>query len=620
VSSLDELIAWLNEEDGSLAHHDLFLVMHRVWERLQQRNADPAEITDAMQRLAPLDFLAHGKARHVWGSVFSPKREANVSENIVESPNLSEFNDSTVENWVRLGKELKRPELRARFSDAAWELSRKITGKRVSYRVGLRAAEAHLEAANETREGEFFDAVLAATRAIQLAHQLGAKEIFTKSFDLMIELADTADQSLMGRWFAPFDRLIHQKGLTAEQREAIVSALEKRFREAIVRKDLHQQKMAGQALALHFHGHRDYDRAKEITLSYGEATIALTDEQSAMLATHHLSSVMDDYLRMGLRGDSDRVRVLLEERAKGAHSEMREHSFEIKLDLGDVEASIAEKIDHKDPYFALWRLAWSCAPVPEDVVARFQAASEEFSFHRIMPLSIIGELGLPVSSIDTYDRDQQGRHVLEVKQEMSFNAGLFAYGIEEWKKKFALEDFHRVPGLFDCLLIPDARQVFFEQGFAAYAAGDYFKAIHILIPQIENSLRELLKLLGLPITKTDDEGGFEHKNMNDVLHDEIVREVLDERLWSFLKVLYTDKRGFNLRNVVMHGIAEPGEFNQTTAAMVLQSVMLLTMVREGGIFFEEIVDEPEDASPSQGDDNASEGTIADVDAEESKGQ
>jgi hypothetical protein len=81
---------------------------------------------------------------------------------------------------------------------------------------------------------------------------------------------------------------------------------------------------------------------------------------------------------------------------------------------------------------------------------------------------------------------------------------------------------------------------FFEEGLAAYAAGDYVKATHVLIPQVDNSLRELLKLLDLPTTTNDDEGCFELKNMNHVLHDEVMQATRDERLWGFLKVLYTD--------------------------------------------------------------------------------
>jgi hypothetical protein len=39
-----------------------------------------------------------------------------------------------------------------------------------------------------------------------------------------------------------------------------------------------------------------------------------------------------------------------------------------------------------------------------------------------------------------------------------------------------------------------------------------------LVFQVENSLRELLQLLGCPVSKSSDEAN-EPKNMNDVLHD-----------------------------------------------------------------------------------------------------
>jgi lysyl-tRNA synthetase class 1 len=94
--------------------------------------------------------------------------------------------------------------------------------------------------------------------------------------------------------------------------------------------------------------------------------------------------------------------------------------------------------------------------------------------------------------------------------------------------------------------------------------------------QVENSLRELLKLLGVSETKTDDKGAFEFKNMNNVLHASRVREALDEKLWSFLKALYTDKRGIDLRNLVAHGIARVEAFKQINAGLVVQSIVLLS--------------------------------------------
>jgi Domain of unknown function (DUF4209) len=96
-------------------------------------------------------------------------------------------------------------------------------------------------------------------------------------------------------------------------------------------------------------------------------------------------------------------------------------------------------------------------------------------------------------------------------------------------------------------------------------------------------LRELLKLLGRPVTKNTDDG-YQPKNMNDVLHDTSVRDALDPKLWSFLKVLYTDNRGMNLRNLVAHGVAPASAFNHINAALVVQSVVFLALIRGEAIY------------------------------------
>ncbi|WP_213804795.1 DUF4209 domain-containing protein [Granulicella sp. dw_53] len=589
-----EVVGWLDEEEGTLAQHNLLILNFKIFERLQRQNTEQTVIFDVMRSLAPLDFFAHGKKRHVWGSIFSPKSESDAGRGVEEYPKLADLTASHVDNWAELATTLKRPQLRARFADAVWELGKKLSPQREDlHRFGFLAAEAHLTAASEAKDRAFYESVQAGTRSIQLSLQLRSKELFSKGFAFMMEFADSAEPNHMGRWFAPFDRLISLSGLSSAERERIVSGLEWRFWEAVDRQDLHQLKMAGPALALYRQSHGEYDQSKKIILAYGEAVLKLTTDQRPMIAIHHISAVLDDYLRMGLRSDADRVRSLLEERGKGAFKEMHEHSVEIKFDMSDIETSIAEKLDHKDPFCALFRLAWSCTPHPDEIVAHFEAASEGMLFHRLFPVNIIGQGGLPVATVDTYDKSQKGRHVMEYRQAMQLNVSFFMFGIEEWKKRFGRADFHKVPGLFDCLLIPETRRSLFEEGFAAYANADYVKAIHVLIPQVENSLRELLKLLDAPITKTDEEGGFEVKNMDHVLHNEKVQATLDERLWMFLKVLYTDKRGINLRNVVMHGIAESKDFNQANAALVLQSVMLLTMVREGGVFLERAALSPE---------------------------
>ena len=82
------------------------------------------------------------------------------------------------------------------------------------------------------------------------------------------------------------------------------------------------------------------------------------------------------------------------------------------------------------------------------------------------------------------------------------------------------------------------------------------KAIHVLVPQIEHTLRTFLGVLGIPTLKTvrNHPGIMDAKSMNDILNDERMRQVLTEDLWRYLTVLYIEKKGgLNLRNDLAHG-------------------------------------------------------------------
>ena len=61
-----------------------------------------------------------------------------------------------------------------------------------------------------------------------------------------------------------------------------------------------------------------------------------------------------------------------------------------------------------------------------------------------------------------------------------------------------------------------------RQGIEAYLQGDHLKAIHVLIPQIENALRAFLNLIGLPPNKPrrGDAGTMTEKSLSDILEHE----------------------------------------------------------------------------------------------------
>ena len=582
--------SWLNECD-STNRIELYLISSHVFDRLRERGTSRAEIDRIFRSLAPLEFHECHAVTSPWDSFFAPKMAAEEGRD--EFPNLALLNSENVDEWAEVAESVEHPLLKARFADAVWELGRRLgSARKDRYRFGRIASESYLELAGRTGNNPL-EIINASARNIRLAIKLGAGDLVDHGFEFLMQYADSVEQAHVGLWSAPFDRLLGLNGLSEEQRERILDRHTQRFSATVAGGDIFRMEVIGPSFAKYFHDRRQYQRAKEITFAYGEAILKSAASLNASLATHHIEGVLEAYRRVGLKEETDRVRLLLEEKGKGVIAEMKSQRFEIRLDLEAINTAIAEMIDVSNPLVALYRLANNCAPHPEKFEAEFEAATEGLLYHRLIPVSIIGDDGLTVTTIETYDQDKEGRLVMEFARDMNLKTTFFLSGLEEWKKKFELGGIPDTPSLFDSLLIPPDRVTLFREGLLAFEQEDYVKCIHVLVFQVENSLRELLRILGRPVSKSTDDGN-QPKNMNDVLYDPVVKDALDPKLWSFLKVLYTDNRGMNLRNLVAHGVAPAAAFNRVNASLVVQSVVFLALIRDKAMYV--VGDQAEDPS------------------------
>jgi hypothetical protein len=591
----NHVISWLKEGD-STDRVELYLISSRVFDKLKERGATQKEIDQVFRSLAPLEFHEGHADTSPWGCLFAPKLTAADGQD--EFPNLALLNSDNVDEWAEVAESTKHPRLRARFADAVWELGRPLgSARKDRYLFGLMAAESYLELAGHASNHPI-EIINAAVRSIQVAMQLGAVDLVQRGYEFLMQYADSADQAHVGLWSAPFDRLLGFNSLSDAQREHILDRQAHRFAATVASGDIFRMEVVGPTFAKYFYDRQQYHQAREITLSYGEEILNRAASLDPSLATHHIQGVLEAYRRVGLKEETDRVRLLLEEKGKGVLAGMKSQRVELKLDLDAIDSAIAEMIDVSNPLVALYRLASNCAPHPERLEAQFEAATEGLLYHRLIPVSIIGDDGLTVTTIGTYDQDKEGRLVMELAREMNLKTTFFLCGLAEWKKKFELGGIPDTPFLFDSLLIPPDRVTLFLEGLLAFEQEDYVKCIHVLVFQVENSLRELLRILDRPVSKSTDDGN-QPKNMNDVLYDPVVKDALDPKLWSFLKVLYADNRGMNLRNLVAHGVAPPTAFNRVNASLVVQSVVFLALIRDEAIYVEgdQTDDAPGDPGP-----------------------
>ncbi|MHC5737238.1 DUF4209 domain-containing protein, partial [Nostoc sp.] len=109
--------------------------------------------------------------------------------------------------------------------------------------------------------------------------------------------------------------------------------------------------------------------------------------------------------------------------------------------------------------------------------------------------------------------------------------------------------------------VPSEREYLFAKGLYAGLTGDFFTSTHILIPQIENSMRYLLWRQNIITSKFDDNGIQNEYDLNKILYLPEIASIFDENTLFDLRGLLIEHSGSNLRNRMAHGLINDNEFN-----------------------------------------------------------
>jgi len=111
--------------------------------------------------------------------------------------------------------------------------------------------------------------------------------------------------------------------------------------------------------------------------------------------------------------------------------------------------------------------------------------------------------------------------------------------------------------------VPPGRELLYAEAFYAGFVGDMPKAVHILVHQLEHSIRQILTRTGALTTKLDNYQIQTQQNLNKLLFRPELNEILGEDLVFALQVLLVESFGSNLRNRVAHGLMQHDEFYAT---------------------------------------------------------
>jgi hypothetical protein len=533
-------------------------------------------------------FLTRRGEPSVWGTYFGPMATWTLTDGTEgRNPDIAPLGQETITHWQERATAVANPLMSARYADLVWDLTKVIAKSKPDYKYAQLATDQYVKSVENKLYTMDIYAVHWLERAFSLAVSLKDDARTKAVIALIFSFYDTnATPDKTGVWIFPFDCLYSRRDLlTTEQQERIIADLEKML--AISSGggkpehfDPFDAQAAADRLAQHYRRLNDMANVERVVKQYGEAFERLSKDGSPMLAQAWLLPVIERYEQEGLKQDAERLRILAEEKGKHIQEDLKEHTGTFSISREELEGFVKEMLAN-DLDGALLRIAVHFTPDVEGTRKNLREIQDIAPLMSLFSVTKISSDGLPSAKIGSLEEDPDGRLHMEIGNRISTYVPFLVKVIDRMREKYKPSPEQIIDWLAQSPVFHESRREFLAEGLRAYETGDYLKAIHVLVPQVEHTLRNLLVLIKIPTTKAVSRhpGITDVKSMNQVLEDERVREALTENMWRYLTVLYIDRRGLNIRNDLAHGLLEMNMFNRVVADRVFHSLLVIALVR-----------------------------------------
>ena len=103
-------------------------------------------------------------------------------------------------------------------------------------------------------------------------------------------------------------------------------------------------------------------------------------------------------------------------------------------------------------------------------------------------------------------------------------------------------------------IIPDGRERIFQSGLYMFLNGDYYEALRILAPQVENLFRNIAREVGGLTVTLEKDGSSMEKVLSSILSLPELVDCYDNDILFTFRGLLNEQAGANIRNEIAHGI------------------------------------------------------------------
>ena len=228
----------------------------------------------------------------------------------------------------------------------------------------------------------------------------------------------------------------------------------------------------------------------------------------------------------------------------------------------------------------LFRIAALYVPTKDQAEKQVLEISKNSPIFSLIPRQLMDDRGRTVAVLGPLKEDHAGHIVLQISQTLSFTSFILRRVIYGMLQKSGADSKSIFEHISQSPAFLESKYEIIRRGLEAYLNGDHLVAAHLLVPQFEEAVRTLLEKTGGSVLKKGRNGGFQLKLLDELLRDPLMVKCLNEDLSLYFRVLYTDQRGWNIRNSICHGLLPSNAIGQPMTDRIFHSFLCLALVKE----------------------------------------
>lgn len=471
--------------------------------------------------------------------------------------------------------EIKDAEFRARVADVLWVC-------RKDYKAAQTAVDAYIESSRVLESGDMWPPFCERLqRAMQLGARIGRlKQFHLKAIQAVEDAITRHDPSGKGLLCARLMHFLLADRVGDARRYALLSERLARSMEAVLNwhfaRDYWQLKAAWDSRD----GKSEDARAAQLQIANTYVKLAesfTTAAQPSYMgaagwmakAVHALREAKAD------AADIESAHRRLLEFQKRSMSEMEtiqlplENAPDLEEKLEQSAKAAAARVAGRCFEDAIMRLAFVTEPTrPNELRKRIEDSNSGGVFTQLFGATTVRPDGQTSDSKPRLASDDPKEREIAVLKEMYLQARTVDWRlrvqvfIEPARQQIVAEHPARPIDLLFLVqnspFAPRGREDLFLRGLHAGLHGDLVLALHLLLPQIENSLREIFTARGVITSKLESDQTQDERDLGWMLaHAEMVK-IFGSGIAFDLRGLLVERFGLNLRNDIAHGLlAEP---------------------------------------------------------------